>query len=455
MKRRGGLWDAVMERSNWVRAFHRAARGKRYRGEVRAFGADLDAHLDRLREAVASRQFEPGRFEVFRVFEPKERVIHAAPFEERVFQHALMNICEPVLDARLIDSTCACRAGRGQPVAIASAQRGAREYGWYLKLDIRKYFESVPHDLLMKGLHCVFKDEAVLYWLEKMVRSHASAPGRGLPIGSLTSQHLANFFLGRLDRFCSEHALVGRYVRYMDDFVCWGAEREGMKQVGASIRDLVHGELGLALKHAPCPQPTSRGMDFLGYRIFPSHLTLSRRSRVRYARKVRLLERLHEEGRVTEAALQERLTALVAFTLPVRAAAFRRRVHGRQRSTAMWRQSAEPGRQLEQHGEQLHRGEPEQQHSDQQQQQQRVPCRPQLRLLSAVDGRTEGGLNRSSPSSFASLASDERGCSPLGAGSSADVGATVPSGRLAVFSGDGSGSQSGGNGGEILPRLIP
>jgi RNA-directed DNA polymerase len=436
MRRVGGLWDSVMERGNWVRAFHQAARGKRLRGEVRSFGSRLDENLERVMGAVSDGSFEVGRFEVFRVYEPKERVIHAVPFEERVFQHALMNVCEPILDARLISACCACRRGKGQPAAVQMAQRGARDHDWYLKLDIRKYFESVPHEVLIEGLNRVFKDPSVLSWFERIIRSHASAPGRGLPIGSLTSQHLANFHLARLDRFCTGHAWIGRYVRYMDDFVCWSSRKDWLIEVGRNIEALVGTTLGLALKHPPCPQSTARGMNFLGYRIFPSHMTLNRTSRVRYARKVRMLSELHGTGELSDRQVQERLTALVAFTLAARATGFRRRVHRRLRSTAIGREPRESWRELEQHREQLHRGQPEQQHPDQQQHEQRVPCRLKLRPCPPAMGSMERGLNRPSSGSRVS-ARVESECSPSGIGSVMDLHAKVPDGHPLL--GDGVG----------------
>ncbi len=94
----GNLWPAVIERGNLLRAFHQAARGKRHKLEVRRFAADLDDNLERLRSELMDRSFETGRFNVFKVHDPKERTIHAARFPERVFHHALMNLCEPVLE---------------------------------------------------------------------------------------------------------------------------------------------------------------------------------------------------------------------------------------------------------------------------------------------------------------------------------------------------------------------
>ena len=442
MKRIGNLWPSVMERGNLARAFHQAALGKRRKIEVRRFARDLDSNLDLLRRELEDRTFETGRFNVFKVYDPKERTIHAARFPERVFHHALMNLCEPVLERQAVFHSYACRKGKGRLAAIHAAEQAARGASWYVKLDIRKYFESIPQELLIGRLQRLFKDREILYWLEKLLRGHRTAgqcvpldqsdngdeewrragcprhggpgilpgaflsqalcqtnplaadAGRGLPIGSLTSQHLANFYLGPLDRFCQGHPAVSAYCRYMDDFVCWGHDKSAMTALGREIQQFVEGSLDLVLKYPPCPQPTLRGMDFLGYRIFPSHTALNRRSKVRYWRRLRALETRHQSGDITETGLQQRLTALTAFVLPVRSHEFRLGVMERFRSAAIGHEPGEPGRQLEQQREQLPRRQPQQQQPDQQQQQHRVPHSSQLRPTVPDGTLMSMGLNR-------------------------------------------------------------
>jgi RNA-directed DNA polymerase len=380
VKRVGNLWEGVIERGNLVLAFHRAARGKRRKQEVLRFEENLDENLEELREALVERTFQVGQFKVFMVFDPKERTIHAARFPERVFHHALMSLCEPELERRSIYHSYACRKGKGRLRGIEAAEKAARKCRWYLKLDIRKYFESIPHEVLVTRVRRVYKDAEVLYWMEEIIGNHRREEGKGLPIGSLTSQHLANFYLGSLDCLCQQLPGVKGYVRYMDDFVCWADDKEVLKEAGREIEGFVEEELGLALKHPPCPQPSARGMDFLGYRIFPGHTELNRRSKVRYRRRLHLLERLHGEGRISESELQQRLSALTAFVLPVCSHAFRRRVMmEKDRTAAIGHEPGEPGWQLEQQREQLPRGEPQQQQPGQQEQQHRVPVGSQLR----------------------------------------------------------------------------
>lgn len=372
--------------------------------------------------------FSTGIFHVFQVYDPKERTIHAARFPERVFHHALMNYCEPVLEKKAIFHSYACRKGKGRLKAITAAENAARGNAWFLKLDIRKYFESISHEILLVMLQRIFKDSVVMHWLEKMIRGHRTAAGKGLPIGSLTSQHLANFYLNALDRFCQAHPHVRAYVRYMDDFVCWGNDRDELSQLGRAVETFLSTKLDLHLKHPPCIQPVSRGMDYLGYRIYPNRTTLSRRSKVRYARRLRLLDKLHAEGRLDSLALQQRLTAITAFVMPVRCYQLRKSVMIRLWSEAIGHEPGEPWRQLEQQREQLPRRKPQQQYPVEHEQQQRVPCGSQLRPKGMDFPSLSMGLNRPLSSSSPFACGDKMHHQPPGTSSPAVAGSKVPGG---------------------------
>jgi len=313
MKRTGNLFEQIVERDNLRLAFHKALRGKRDRRDAQQFARRLDQNLAEMAAQVTAGTYPLGRSQQFIVHDPKERIITAPCFAERVLHHGIMNVCEPILDRWLIDDTFACRTGRGRIAALQRAQSYARRFGYFLKLDIRKYFDSILHDRLLARLAWRFKDRRLLELLGAIIGAFRGSLGRGLPIGSLTSQHFANCYLGGLDRLIKEELRIKGYVRYMDDMALWSDSRPCLRSaltaVGAFLRD----ELGLELKASPYLNRTAHGMDFLGCRLYRQHKILSRRSRRRFRQKLSSLERSYANGDIDAAALQERATALVAF----------------------------------------------------------------------------------------------------------------------------------------------
>jgi len=326
MKPSSELWPRICEPENLREAFKKASKGKWHRDSVRRFSANLDARIDEMHRQLLEERFPVGHFTCFKVFDPKERTIHAAAFPERVLHHAIMNVCEARFEQWLIDDTFACRLGKGRLAAIERAIDFAQRNHWFLKLDIRKYFENIDHEIMSCLLARLFKDASLRRLFGRIVACHASAPGRGLPIGSLTSQHFANAYLGILDRFVKETLRCRAYLRYMDDFVLWSTDKAQLLQWRDEIRSFLTKELRLELKHWSAPQRVERGMDYLGFRLFPQRCILSRKSRRRFVRKLRLCERLHRTGILGEQALQQRAGALVAFVENADSLAWRRRL---------------------------------------------------------------------------------------------------------------------------------
>lgn len=386
MKRHGQLMTQIADAENLRLAFWKAAKGKRGKADCLAFRERLDENLATLAAELSSGEVPLGDYHYFKVHDPKERLICAASFRERVLHHALMNVCEPVLERAAVFDSYACRKGKGRLRAVARALGYARTHGWFLKLDIRKYFDSIHHDTLRSLLRRKFKDPLVLGVFDRIIGSYETAPGRGLPIGNLTSQHFANFYLGTLDRFLKETLRRRAYARYMDDFVVWGESGQELRGVCERVRGFAAAELKLELKANTAINRTAAGMDFLGYRLFPGTVRLARRSQVRFARKFRRYESAHRRGEWSELVLQQRMKALLAFVMPAESGAFRRHVLQRFGVAAKRLEPCESGRQLEQQRDQLPDGEPQQQQPEQQEQQHRIPFRPAPSSTSRPDG---------------------------------------------------------------------
>jgi len=328
MRRIGNLYTLIAEPENLRLAFLKSMRGKRAKPEVLAYAAGLDANLRLLREQLLARRVDVGHYHFFTVHDPKERVICAAAFPERVLHHAVMNVCEPVLERYAVHDSYACRTGKGMHAAVRRAQAYTRQSAWYLKLDIRKYFDSIRHETVMRLLERRFKDKDVLRLIRTILETYSTEPGRGLPIGNLLSQHLANFYLGHLDHWVKETLRVRGYVRYMDDFVLWADGKEPLQVHLRAIRGFLASELGLELKDNVQINRCARGLPFLGYRVFPQRLDLGPRARQRFARRMRGYEAEWREGAWSEADLSRHMEALLSYVRFADTVTLRRRIVG-------------------------------------------------------------------------------------------------------------------------------
>ena len=314
----------IADWSNLSWAFWRAARGKRLSGEVLRFGANLEGELNRIGSELRGAHFPVGRFRSFQIRDPKLRTIHAPVFRERVVHHAMLRWVGPVLDRSLVDATFACRAGRGPLAAVRHVQRLVRRFPWYVKADVRRYFDSVDHAILMALLRRRLANRALLDLIARIVGSYETDSRKGLPIGALTSQHFANFYLGRLDRLLADSSDVLGQARYMDDLVWFCASREEAKRTLERARAFAKAELELELKPDASVQRSDRGVPFCGFRVLPRRLRMSRRRKRRYSAARRRHERDFELGGIRAGELQRGFDSAVAITAHADAWAFRR-----------------------------------------------------------------------------------------------------------------------------------
>lgn len=326
MKRAGRLYQKIPIYENLCLAFWKAVRGKQDRREVIAFCSDFDDQLHKLQKELISHTPDIGHYRFFKVHDPKQRSICAAAFPERVLHHAVMNICEPVLEAYAIHDTYACRKGKGVRKALDRAQSFARRHNWYLKLDIRKYFDTIDHRILLDLLARRFKDKELMRLFEKLLDTYHTVPGKGVPIGNLISQHMANFYLGAFDHWIKEEQGIKSYLRYMDDMVVFGQDRAVLKDLLKGITYYLDRKLVLQLKDAVVFNRCRQGLTFLGYRVFPDRILLSVRSKRRFISKFRQYEKKWQSGEWSTRTLVRHMEPLIDFTRAAAAEGLRRSV---------------------------------------------------------------------------------------------------------------------------------
>lgn len=327
MKRYGNLMEKVLDRDNLCLAFHNAAAGKRDRKEVRLFQKDLQKNLDRIYEKLACGAMTFGGYRMFTVHDPKTRTICSAPFDQRVVHHALINITGPMMDRSRIFHSYACRTGKGQHRAVEKASGWAGKACFYLKMDIRKYFDSIFHERVMELLSRRFKDSKILELFHDIINSYETSPGRGLPLGNLTSQYLANFYLDRFDHWIKEEKRVKLYIRYMDDMLMFG-EKDTLLGLLHESREFLNSRLELDLKHGGRINRTDKGIGFLGTVVYPGHIRLSPASKKRTRARLKQYERKFLSEKWDAVELQQRISALWAGFDHIQCAGWKKRMAG-------------------------------------------------------------------------------------------------------------------------------
>ncbi len=291
MKRHGGLYARICAIENLRTAAHNAGRGKRNRREVRAFFAELDAELEQLRQELLTGSYRTSAYEVFEKVEEKRRIIYKLPFRDRVVHWAIMQVLEPIWTPQFTADTHACIKGRGMHTLLRRLREDLREdpegTAYCLKLDVRKFYPTIDHEILKGVVRRKIKDPEVLALLDGIIES-----AEGVPIGNYISQYLANLYLSELDHLLKEVVGVRYYYRYADDMVLLAGDKGTLRGWLVWINDWLETERLLSLKGNYQIFPVeSRGIDFVGYVTFHTHCLARKKNKKGLCREVAKLRK--------------------------------------------------------------------------------------------------------------------------------------------------------------------
>ncbi|MCF7793247.1 MAG: reverse transcriptase/maturase family protein [Candidatus Cloacimonetes bacterium] len=302
-KRIGYIYQEIYSWKNLVTAFKKARKSKRSKEEVADFEYNLENNLLNIQESLLQNNFSFSGYKHFIIKEPKERLISCAPFKDRVVHHAICNILEPILDKSMIADTFACRRGKGLHHAVRRAFWMYQQCEYVYKFDIQKYFYTIDHEILLNKLQRKIKDSQLMNLLKSLLETYKSSSdyylpfeddnifdygrSRGLPIGNLTSQLFANYYLSEFDHFCKERLHQKFYIRYMDDILIFGDDKEILYRIKKEIEAFLS-EIRLHVHpHKNAISKTKHGVNFLGFRYNNNAIKLQNRNLIRFKRKLR------------------------------------------------------------------------------------------------------------------------------------------------------------------------
>ena len=310
------IYPKIISKENLYRAAYMAAKARRYTDSVAEFNFYLEEEIEKMHRELKEKTYNPGKYRVFTVYDPKERRISAAPFKDRVVHHAVHDVIEPLIDKSFIYHSYACRKNRGAHKAIDWAQKFLRLNAFCLHGDIKKYFFSIDRGILKGILRKRIEDKDLL-WLSDGIIDSAAYAGekKGLPIGNLTSQFFANLYLNELDYFVKFDLRAKFYIRYMDDFIIFENDREKLVEFKTRIRNFLKIKLALELHEGKSQiYNTKNGIKFLGFRIFKNHRKLATDNVRRFKKRLNKFGYLLDCGRIRESQIRDSVRCWAAHS---------------------------------------------------------------------------------------------------------------------------------------------
>ena len=318
MKRTGKLFEKICCIQNLHEAYYKASKNKRFTPGYIEFRKNAEQNLDRLRQSLIDGRYTQGKYRHFTITDPKQRLISAAPFPDRIIHHAIMNVLEPVFERQFVFHTYACRKGKGTHAAARYAFKCAKSSAYFLKLDVKKYFDSIDHVVLKQLLCRIIKDGRCLTLLFGVIDSYKVSGGegsadreKGLPIGNLTSQFFANYYLSGLDHFVLEKLKPKGYVRYMDDIVIFDDSLFSLRQILKDVSVFCSEKLLLSLK-MPVFGKCRNGVPFLGWKLSSQGIRILKKTKRRMKQKLLLVKAELLAGKITLEKACERTKSIYA-----------------------------------------------------------------------------------------------------------------------------------------------
>ena len=290
--------------SKFIEAHNRAKKNKMYKNDVLNFELNLESNIVSLINSIKNDTYHVGKYYSFKVFEPKERIIHSLPYRDRVVhQWYVEEFIKPYIMPKFVNTSFACLPNKGTHLAVDTVQNMMRkcnrsnpEY-YILKCDIKKYFNSIDTIILFKILKKYIEDKALLNFTYKILFENRPFEGSaGIPIGNYTSQYFANIYLNELDQYIKRTLCKKYYVRYMDDFILLLNNKEECIKTKQIIQDFLRNSLNLELNDKSRYFPNKMGVNFCGYRIFHTHRLLRNNSKKKIKRHVKNWNKKYKEN---------------------------------------------------------------------------------------------------------------------------------------------------------------
>lgn len=287
MKREGNIFNKIYDINNLKLADKKARRGKSNQKDLIKHDLNKDDNIVNLYHILKNKEYKTSKYHIFKLYDGKEREIYKLPYyPDRIVHHGIMNILEPIFISTFTKNTYSCIKKRGIHKAqkdLIKALKDKDNTLYCLKLDSKKFYPSINHEILKKLLKRKFKDKDLLDLLFEIIDSSP-----GVPIGNYLSQFLANFYLTYFDHWLKENKKVKYYFRYCDDIVILNKDKKYLNNLLKEIKEYLNKKLDLEVKNNhQVFEISKRGIDFIGYVFYHTHILLRKSIKLRFIRMIK------------------------------------------------------------------------------------------------------------------------------------------------------------------------
>ncbi len=320
MKIYKNVFEKIISLENLFSAWDKFKSDKQKRRDVQQFEWRLEENIFQLHRNLKYCRYKHGAYSSFYIQDSKQRHIHKATVQDRILHHAVFAILNPIFEPTFISNSFSCRIGKGTHKGINILEKLTRKISnntfklcFVLKCDIRKFFETIDHRILLNIIRRRIKDNNALWLLEEIVESFSSQYStifnqKGLPLGNLTSQLFANIYLNEFDQFVKHKLKIKHYIRYTDDFVIVADDKPYLENLINIIRSFLLDKLVLELHPKKITiRKFHQGIDFLGYIVLPHYRRLRTKTRQRIFRKLKERVKEYKKDTISKQTLEQSL----------------------------------------------------------------------------------------------------------------------------------------------------
>lgn len=305
------LYEKAIDYKTLKESYKRTQQAQRkYRKEAIVFDMAREKNLVKLWRELKEEKYTPSDYIEFKVYEPKERLIHAPRIRDKIVQFAAHVVLQEVYYNKFIDSSYACLVERGTHKAVDKVQHNMRhckwKYGeaWVLKMDVSKFFYSINRDILKQILRKKIKDDKFLNLLDKIIDSSPEGK-KGIPLGNVTSQDFANIYMNEVDQYAKRFLGLNYYVRYMDDIIVVVPTKEEAQKAKEAITTFLNDKLDLQTNDKTKIFPIEQGVNAYGFKIYTTHRLVRNSSKAAMKRRIKAMDRKVKNGELTKEYVQQ------------------------------------------------------------------------------------------------------------------------------------------------------